>query len=371
MFNPKFTYTNTMVSELMLIEHSRAVVDLMPLPATVERDLIEKAKVKMTHYSTRIEGNLLDLEQVSRVVKQKPEKNRIAAEDEVRNYWEALSFLSREKKKGTPITEDFILRLHAIIYQHGTGRKALKSRYRVATGPGVLFAVFDNKTRQPEYIPPEYSDVPVLMDDFTTWIKQETDLPVPIKAAIAAYQLLTIHPFEDGNGRTARALATYMLSLADYDMKGFQSLEEYYVDDLDGYYRHLQMGLPVLYYDGRHKPENMAPWIEYFVKVMSLAYEKVANLAKQFSTLEQHALIALLEPNETTLLRFIIETNRPVKPLELAQLFQVHTRTIGKWTKQWVLKGLIEPAGGTKRITAYRIGSSYSEFTLADLGYKE
>ena len=82
------------------------------------------------------------------------------------------------------------------------------------------------------------------MADFTAWIKNEADLPIPIKAAIAAYQLLTIHPFEDGNGRTARALATYMLSLADYDMKGFQSLEEYYVEDLDGYYRHLQMGLP-------------------------------------------------------------------------------------------------------------------------------
>lgn len=62
MFDPKFIYTDTMVSDLMSIEHSRAIVDLMPLPARVERDLIEQAKLKMTHYSTRIEGNLLDLE---------------------------------------------------------------------------------------------------------------------------------------------------------------------------------------------------------------------------------------------------------------------------------------------------------------------
>ena len=96
MFKPKFTYAHSMVSDLLSIEYSRAVVDLLPLPARVERDLIDQAKVKMTHYSTRIEGNLLDLEQVSRVVKQKKETNRIAAEVEVRNYWEALSFLSRE-----------------------------------------------------------------------------------------------------------------------------------------------------------------------------------------------------------------------------------------------------------------------------------
>ena len=115
-------------------------------------------------------------------------------------------------------------------------------------------------------------------------------------------------------------------------------------------------GFPVLYYDGRHNPENMAPWIEYFVKVMSLAYEKVANLAKRFSMEDEHALIALLEPNEKALLRFMIELNRPVKPMELSQLFQVHSRTIGKWTKQWMEKGLIEPATGTKELQRIGLG---------------
>lgn len=371
MFNPKFTYAHSMVMDLLSIEYSRAVVDLLPLPTRVERDLINQAKVKMTHYSTRIEGNLLDLEQVSRVVKQKQETNRIAAEEEVRNYWEALSFLSREKLKGTPITEDFIQKLHAIIYQYGAGRKPSKSSYRGPTEPGVLFAVFDNKTRQPEYIPPEYSDVPKLMKSFTTWIQQETNLPIPIKAAIATYQLLTIHPFEDGNGRTARALATYMLAIADYDMKGFQSMEEYYVEDLDGYYQHLQMGLPAMYYDGRHAPEDLASWIEYFVKIMALAYEKVANLAKQFANEEVHSLVSPLEPNEKTLLRFLIENEQSVKPKELAQLFQVNSRTITNWSKQWMKKGIIEPAGGTQRITAYRIGNDYSELTLSDFGYQD
>jgi Fic family protein len=49
----------------------------------------------MTHYSTPIEGNTLDLEQVARVVKQKQDDIRIPVEEEVKNYWEALSFLSR------------------------------------------------------------------------------------------------------------------------------------------------------------------------------------------------------------------------------------------------------------------------------------
>ncbi len=178
--------------------------------------------------------------------------------------------------------------------QHGAGRRAAQSEYRGATTPGVLFAVYDNLTRKPEYIPPEYRDVPDLMDQFITWLQTENELPIPIKAAIATVQLLTIHPFEDGNGRTARALASYILSTADYDVKGFHSMEEYYVEDLQGYDRHLQMGLPALYYEGRANPPDLPPWIQYFVRIMALAFERVANLSIQFSTSEIVPRIATL-----------------------------------------------------------------------------
>ncbi|WP_051541340.1 Fic family protein [Caldalkalibacillus mannanilyticus] len=205
MYQPKFSYSQSIVKDLMSIERSRSIVELMPIPAHIESDLKEQAKLKMTHYSTRIEGNTLDLEQVARVVKQKQDDFRIPVEEEVRNYWEALSYLSQEKQNRTPITEDFIKQLHSIIVKHGAGRKSSKSNYRGAMPPGVLFAVYDNQTRQPEYIPPEHTEVPPLMKALVKWINTEKEIPVPIKAAIATYQLLTIHPFEDGNGRTARA----------------------------------------------------------------------------------------------------------------------------------------------------------------------
>lgn len=364
MYQPSFSYTTLMVKDLMSIEHSLAVVDLMPLPAHIEKDLKEQAKIKMTHYSTRIEGNTLDLEQVSRVVKQKQQQARIPAEQEVRNYWEALSFLAREKQKRTPITETFIQKLHSIIIQHGVGRKPIKSEYRGPTPPGVLFAVYDNLTGQADYIPPEYSDVPSLMVKFVKWIQTENESPSPIKAAIATYQFLTLHPFEDGNGRTARALASYILSLANYDVKGYHSMEEYYVEDLQGYYQNLQMGLPPLYYNGRNYPEDLAPWIEYFVRIMALAFEKVANLAKHYANNKVDIRINSLEPNEKTFLRFLIEKNRQVKPKEIAELFQVHPRTISKWANQWMEKGIIDSASGEKRVTSYKLGADYQDLNV-------
>jgi hypothetical protein len=67
MYMPKFTYSQRIVKDLMSIERSKAIVELMPIPAHIKSDLVEQAKLKMTHYSTRIEGNTLDLQQVARV----------------------------------------------------------------------------------------------------------------------------------------------------------------------------------------------------------------------------------------------------------------------------------------------------------------
>ncbi|GEN34487.1 hypothetical protein ADA01nite_19470 [Aneurinibacillus danicus] len=66
---------------------------------------------------------------------------------------------------------------------------------------------------------------------------------------------------------------------------------------------------------------------------MTLTYEKVTNLAKRFANNEQDTRVGNLEPNEKTLLRFIIEKKRPVKLKEIVAIFQAHPRTISKWAE--------------------------------------
>jgi Fic family protein len=358
-----------MIKDLMSVERSRAIVDILPIPADVERALREKARLKMTHYSTRIEGNPLSIEQVSQVVKAKRDNSRIRAEEEVRNYWDALSFLNTARKLKYPINEPFIKRLHAIIERRGVGRKTIASSYRGPTPPGTLFAVYDAETKQPDYIPPEWTDVPQLMIDLVEWIIKEQELPVPIKAAVAAYQLLTIHPFEDGNGRTSRALASYILSTGGYNLRGFNSMEEYYFADLSGYYKNIQMGLPALYYNGRNNPQTLSPWIEYFTRIMAYAFEQVAISAHKNSKSLIHPIIGKLEPKELVLLRMLIRNEGVIKPRDIADAFQVTGRTATNWTKEWLNKGLLKPASGAKRITSYCIGDLYSGIGLLDLGY--
>ena len=63
--------------------------------------------------------------------------------------------------------------------------------------PGMLFAVYDSETGTAEYIPPEYIDIPDLLDELVEYVNTTDDHPLII-AAVVHYQLVTIHPFEDG-----------------------------------------------------------------------------------------------------------------------------------------------------------------------------
>lgn len=325
-----------------------------------------EAKLKKTHFSTSIEGNVLSYNQVKRVVENKKD-NQLNAEREVLNYWDALTFLEEEKKKNTKISIEFILKLHDIIERKN---KLERINFRGQTPPGVLFAVYDTYTKTPEYIPPEYIDIEPLLNDLINWYYSSKDLPIPILSAIIHYGLVTIHPFKDGNGRTSRALATYVLMVNDYDFNDFNSLEEFYMQDLEGYYSSLQMGLPSLFYDGRENPPHLEIWIEYFCKVMALNAEKIYLDAKEASKKEDIFNVSLYNKKDLTLIRYCLENNKTeIRNKDLAILFEVTTRAISKWCVEWVKKGILEPSSGEKRITRYKLTKNFKSLKVSDLGF--
>ncbi len=134
------------------------------------------------------------------------------------------------------------------------------------------------------YLPPEAKDVPGLMKELVRWIEQsETTQPIPAVAGIAHYQFVTIHPIYDGNGRTARVLATWLLYRGGYDFGKFYALEEFYARDLDGYYNALQLHPNHNYYEGRAFAE-MTSWLEYFIWGMAAIFETVAREVTRKST---------------------------------------------------------------------------------------
>ena len=363
---PKFNFTNEIVVLLSQIEYLRGLLGNKTLPLHVSKRLKKIAKIKSTHYSTYIEGNPLTIAQVEELINKRPEKSESYHHQEARNYWTALSFLGKANPMQIHISEDFIKRLHRIIEVRGPGRRGKYSEYRGATPPGVLFCVRDSVTGDVEYIPPAWEDVPGLMKELIDWINAEQTLPVPIKAAVTAYQLVTIHPFSDGNGRLARALSLYTLMLHNYDLNGFFTVEEYYANDLQQYYDSLQMGLPVNYYEGRSNPD-LTPWITFFLKTMKDAFESITSSVVRLHEASAGKLLELSQ-REIKLLQLALRfEGRPLSLELIAEWYGVSKRTIQEWVKDWVEIGLLEPSSGKKRITSYVLGERYRKLRWQDL----
>ena len=149
------------------------------------------------------------------------------------------------------------------------------SEYRTGECP-----VVDLVSGRIDYGPPRPDDVEPLMKALVQWhaSEQTARLPGPIRAGIMAYQFVTIYPFFDGNGRTARALATAELWRSGYRMRGFLSMEEYYYEQMQRYYDSLQMGLDVDYYRGRNDAD-LTSWLSYFIQMMRQAAQSVSQRA--------------------------------------------------------------------------------------------
>lgn len=194
--------------------------------------------------------------------------------------------------------------------------------------PGMLFAVYDSETGAAEYIPPEYIDIPDLLEELVEYVNTTDDHPLII-AAIVHYQLVTIHPFEDGNGRTARLMSGYILDYYGYGFNGIGSLEEYFAYDPDEYYASLQMGLPALYYSGRENPPHPEIWINYFLRMMVLYSKKVYELSKESENDELDGSLSYLNAKEKEFLAFLLKKRLyEFTPIEVSKMLGVTNKTI-------------------------------------------
>ncbi|MCX6676676.1 MAG: Fic family protein [Methanothrix sp.] len=275
-WSPRFTLTPAIARSLMQIEAARALVCHTPISHAAEAELRSRARVRAAHYSTFIEGNRLTLQEAGVVIVDEHAEisGRERDVSEVRNYWNALLRVEEWARKKKPLSEDLITRLHALVE---SGSMALPTPYRDGQN-----AIKNSATGALIYLPPEAKDVPDLMASLVHWANEaeRSGLPAPIISGLVHYQFVTVHPYYDGNGRTARLLATFILHKGGYDLGGFFSLEEHYALDLPGYYRALTVHPHHNYYFGRSEADLTA-WLEYFISTLAEVFEAVRQRAQK------------------------------------------------------------------------------------------
>ena len=268
-FDPKFTITPKINKALVEIERVRGFLDAVKLKGDWIADMQQKALILESHHSTHIEGTALSLEQARSILEGKKLKgiNR-DDEKEILNYRKSMNFISKYLGKEDPVTEGVIRELHKITVKGVRGEKADPGNYRK-----VQNYVANSRTKEVIYTPPPPLEVPHLMREFTGWLDETEDISPILVAGIAQFQFVHIHPFIDGNGRTARLLSTLVLYKTGYDFKRLFTISEYYDQDRPGYYQAIQ--------SVRQKGMDMTSWLEYFVEGLRSQMEEIQKKGEQ------------------------------------------------------------------------------------------
>jgi Fic family protein len=358
-FAPAFSITPTIAKGLMRIEAVKQAIVALPITPRVLANLRETARLFSTHYSTMIEGNRLTQEQVAGVIG--GERNfpgRERDRDEVKGYYAALDEVKRlvtsPAKRQEKVAEATVRKLHALVM--GGGKTRVKpTPYR--EGQNIIR---DSRSRGIVYLPPEAGDVPKLMEQLLEWLNRNDELPVPLKAGIAHYQFATIHPYYDGNGRTARLLATLILHLGDYDLKGLFALEEYYARGLKEYYEALTVGPSHNYYLGRAEAD-ITRWVAYFIEGMATSFEKVQAQARREADRggkDQTGLLRTLDARQRRALTLFQEA-REVEAKEIGGLFGLKPRSAALLCQRWVEGGFLEVTNPSRKSRRYKLGEAY------------
>ncbi len=215
MFQPNFHYTNKMVRNLTLIAETRTVILNSPLIPKWEISLRREALIKSAHSSTAIEGNPLSLEQVSDLAAGRDIMVRRKDRQEVLNYLEALDKIP-EFAKRTPLSSNDLLKIHKIVVKETLENPGDEGKFR-----NRQVFVVNRATGNVIFTPPPTEQVPNLVNNFFEWFNSSEvkEIDPVIEAGLTHYELVRIHPFIDGNGRTARMMATLVFYKRGFDVK--------------------------------------------------------------------------------------------------------------------------------------------------------
>lgn len=347
-YQPKYSITNEILKKIGAIEAAREVIENAPLIPAYEKRFQEDAILRTVHHGTHLEGNDLSLTQAQRVL----EGEKITARDrdiqEVINYRRVIDYideLAPKKNKPLAYSQDILQKIHQSVVEK------ILTPDQVGKLRTSQVVIRDQETGDVTFRPPPAVETPYLLEGFFEWLnsKEGRQVHPVIRAGIAHYVLVAIHPFVEGNGRTARAFATLIFFAEGYDIRRLFSLEEYYDRDAASYYQAL---VEVSNQPGQLEDRDLTAWLEYFshgfaselarvkdeVRRLSLDSRMKAKVGRQIALSERQ--IKLME---------YLNQHGFVKMSQAKKILpMVSEDTILRDLRDLIKKGIIEREGKTK-----------------------
>lgn len=287
--------------------------------------------VKSVGASTRIEGSKMSNEEVEVLLKE-IDITKIVDRDsqEVVGYFETLDLIS-ESFEDISITENSLKNLHNILLKYGKKDEWHKGEYKQHSN--AVEAKLPDGTQQiifqtTEAGIPTQDAMRLLID----WYLNDNETHPLVKSALFAYEFVSIHPFQDGNGRMSRLLTTLLLLKHGYKWIQYVSFEHEIENRKTEYYRVLRSC------QAQRPNEDVTEWIHFF-------FDALENIQKKLMIkLESNGIETRLSPREKSILTFI-ENNPGCKSGDIAKKLGIPSPTVKRILPELIKKNLIEKYG--------------------------
>lgn len=267
MYQPRYTITDTLLARISEAEMLRTKIQTAPVQVAWLEGIRLEALVRRAHFSTAIEGNPLTLPEVEALATAKKVGVKDRAKREVLNYLAALRWIARQPEHA-PVTEAAVLTLHRLITA-GVLEPKLVGTYKISAN--VIMSA-----GKVIYRPPGPQAAKPGTRALIGWLEGPGQSTHPIVAsACAHYEIARLHPFRDGNGRVARALATWVLYHRGFDTQHLFAVDQYFKEDHEGYYQALQRV--------HNEHDELTSWLEYValavLETLGRTYRRIEHLA--------------------------------------------------------------------------------------------
>lgn len=345
MYQPKYIISNKILRTVGSIEASKEIIENAPLVPSFEKQFQSDAALRTIHHGTHIEGNDLTLYQTKKILEGAEVYARARDIQEIINYRNVAVLLDELAAKRGGYELDMLKDIHRTTVD----RIVIPEKIGVFRTTEVV--IKEEGTGKIIFQPPPFVEVPYLLEDFFNWLNdaEAKEVHPILRAGIAHYILVAIHPFVEGNGRTIRAFSSLVLMREGYNIKKFFSLEEHFDEDPGAYYEALSMV-------DRQSPNlgsrDITPWLEYFTGVVATELEKVKDRVRRLSVDSRLKVkfgeqVALTE-RQMRLIEYISDQGSGGMGELKKVLPMVSEDTVLRELRDLLSKGILKKSGSTK-----------------------
>lgn len=311
------------------------------------KELRKIATIESIGSSTRIEGASLTDQEIEKLLKSvKITRLQTRDQQEVVGYYEALELIL-DNYSDIELSERYIHQMHGILLKHSNKDQTHKGKYKnlsnqvVANYPdGTQRIIF--RTTEPHLVENE-------MRQIISWTNEQfakEDMHPLLIISAFIYEFLSIHPYQDGNGRLSRLLTSLILMQQGYDFIQYISFENIIEKEKEKYYRALMDGQKNRY----KKEERIDKWILFFLDCLITLTQR---LEIKYATYNK--LITALNNRQKEILQYF-KPNKTVALIEIESALKSYSRnTLKKDLAYLVAEGFIQKIGTTGRGVAYHL----------------